>query len=80
MAMNKSIRRIRAALMVVVPVFCFAGAAAAQGAPKIDSCTLLTKAEIQAAIGQSVGDGKLNTEAAQRTAAEKLMRKALTKI
>jgi hypothetical protein len=37
--------------------------AAAQGGQKIDACTLLTKAEIQAVIGQNVGDGKLNTKA-----------------
>jgi hypothetical protein len=80
MSMNILISMTRAALMVVVVFFSFTGAAAAQGAPKIDACTLLTKTEIQADIGQSVGDGKLNTEAAQKTAAEKLMRKALTKI
>jgi hypothetical protein len=61
--MNQSIRLTRAALMAVAAVFCFAGVAAAQGAQKIDACTLLNKAEIQAAVGQSVGDGKLNTQA-----------------
>ena len=44
-------------------VFCFTGVAAAQGGQKIDACTLLNKAEIQAVIGQNVGDGKLNTKA-----------------
>jgi len=119
--MNQPIRMTRTVLMVVAVVFCFTGVAAAQGAQKIDSCTLLTKAQIQAAVGQNVGDGKLNakanpavgapceyvigdygmiqlntfkgpwyliitmlvpgaTEAAQKTAAEKLMRDALTKI
>ena len=33
------------------------------GAKKIDPCSLLTKAEIQAAVGQDVQDGKLNTKA-----------------
>ena len=53
----------RTVLMVVGVIFCFTCMAAAQGAQKIDACTLLTKAEIQAAVGQNVGDGKLNTKA-----------------
>lgn len=35
----------------------------AQAAQPLDSCSLLTKAEIQDVFGQSVGDGKLNTKA-----------------
>jgi hypothetical protein len=61
--MNQPISVIRTVLMVVVAVFCFTGVAAAAGAQKIDPCTLLTKAEIQAAVGQNVGDGKLNAKA-----------------
>jgi hypothetical protein len=63
MQMNNPIRMTRTVLMVVAVVFCFTGVAAAQGAQKIDACTLLTKAEIQAAIGQNVSDGKLNANA-----------------
>jgi len=36
---------------------------AVAGAGKIDSCTLLTKAEIQEAVGKPVKDGKPNTNA-----------------
>lgn len=61
--MNKPIRTTGTALMVLAIVFCFICMAAAQDAKKIDACTLLTKAEIQAAIGKNVGDGKLNTKA-----------------
>ncbi len=61
--MNQPISVIRTVLMAVVAVFCFTGVAAAEGAQKIDTCTLLTKAEIQAAVGQNVGDGKLNAKA-----------------
>jgi hypothetical protein len=63
MQMNQPIRMTRTILMVVAVVFCFTGVAAAQGPQKIDACTLLTKAQIQAAVGQSVGDGKLNANA-----------------
>ena len=61
--MNNPIRMTRTVLMVVAVVFCFTGVAAAQGAQKIDACTLLTKAEIQAVFGQNVGDGKPNAKA-----------------
>jgi len=61
--MNKPMRRTQTVLMAVMGVFCFSGVAAAQGAQKIDACTLLTKAEIQAVIGQNVGDGKPNVKA-----------------
>jgi len=61
--MNKSSRRTQTILLVVATVLCFTGVAAAQGGQKIDACTLLNKAEIQAVIGQNVGDGKLNTKA-----------------
>ena len=52
-----------AILMVVAVVVCFIGMAIAQDTQKIDACTWLTKAEIQAAIGKNVSDGKLNTKA-----------------
>jgi hypothetical protein len=61
--MNKSSRKTQTILLMVAIVICFSGVAAAQGGQKIDACTLLTKAEIQAVIGQNVGDGKLNTKA-----------------
>jgi len=60
--MNQLILAIRTVLMVGA-VFCFTGVAAVEAAQKIDTCTLLTKAEIQAAVGQNVGDGKLNAKA-----------------
>jgi hypothetical protein len=49
--------------MAAVAVFCFTSGAAAQGARKIDPCTLLTKAQIQAVVGQNVSDGQLNANA-----------------
>jgi hypothetical protein len=61
--MNRPRHRAQTILLAVAAVFCFTGVAAAQGGQKIDACTLLTKAEIQAVIGQNVGDGKLNTKA-----------------
>jgi hypothetical protein len=61
--MNQTIRMTRQALMIMAAVFCLIGMAAAQGAQKIDPCSLLTKAQIQAAVGQNVSDGKLNTKA-----------------
>ena len=61
--MNKPIRMTRAVLMAVAVVFCFTGVAVAEAPQKIDACTLLTKAEIQAAVGQNVSDGKLNAKA-----------------
>jgi hypothetical protein len=53
----------RTVLMAAVAVFCFTSGAAAQGARKIDPCTLLTKAQIQAVVGQNVSDGQLNANA-----------------
>jgi hypothetical protein len=61
--MNPTIRKTRTVLIVMAAVFCFTGLAAAQGGQKIDACTLLTKAQIQAAVGQNVGDGKPNPNA-----------------
>jgi|GEM_PF-672858 hypothetical protein len=40
-----------------------AGPAAAQGAKKPDPCALLTRAEIKAAVGQEVSEGKPNLNA-----------------
>jgi len=61
--MNQPIRMTRTVLMAMAVVFCFTGVAAAQSAQKIDACTLLTKAQIQAAVGQNVSDGKQNANA-----------------
>ncbi|MGZ7045541.1 MAG: hypothetical protein ACXVJK_04380 [Candidatus Aminicenantales bacterium] len=61
--MNQPIRMTRTVLAAMAVVFCFTGVAAAQGAKKIDACTLLTKAQIQAAVGQKVADGKPNANA-----------------
>ncbi len=43
--------------------FAVAGLAAQTAPKKIDPCSLLTKAEIQDALGKPVKDGKLNTKA-----------------
>jgi hypothetical protein len=51
---------------MIMMVFCSTAAAVAQ---KGDPCGLLTKAEIQAVIGQNVGDGKLNATANQTVGA-----------
>ena len=61
--MSSTIRTTRKALMVMAAVFCFFGLAAAQGTQKIDPCSLLTKAQIQTAVGQNVSDGKPNANA-----------------
>jgi hypothetical protein len=61
--MNRPIYLKGIVLMVVALVFCFTGMVAAQEAQKIDACSLLTKDEIKAALGQGVGDGKLNANA-----------------
>jgi len=61
--MNIAIRMTRKVLLSLGVIFCFTGVAAAQGAQKIDPCALLTKAQIQAAVGQTVGDGKSNANA-----------------
>ena len=61
--MNQPIRMTRIVPMAMAAVFCFTSVAAAQGAQKIDACTLLTKAQIQAAVGQNVSDGKPNANA-----------------
>jgi len=61
--MNKSIRIATMILILVTLIFGFNGLAAAQAGQKNDSCALLTKDEIKAAVGQNVGDGKLNTKA-----------------
>jgi hypothetical protein len=63
--MNKSIRKTRTTLLAIVLIFVFTGIAAAQGAQSPDPCSLLTKADIKAAVGQEVSDGKLNTKANQ---------------
>jgi hypothetical protein len=61
--MIRPTRLKRAIVMMVVLVFGFTGLGLAQEAQKIDACTLLTKAEIKAAIGQEVSDGKLDEKA-----------------
>jgi hypothetical protein len=63
MQMKRSRRGTKTFLLAIAAIFCFTGMAAAQGGQKIDACTLLSKAEIQAVIGQNVGDGKPNSKA-----------------
>jgi hypothetical protein len=53
----------RKVLTVMAALLCFIGMAPALDAQKIDPCSLLTKAQIQAAVGQNVSDGKLNAKA-----------------
>lgn len=57
--MTRPIRLIRQLLLVPC---CIAGPLLQAGA-KADACTILTRAEIKAALGQPVGDGKPNTRA-----------------
>jgi hypothetical protein len=66
--MIEVIRMMRKFTMALSVFLLFAGVASAQqpesgGAKKIDTCALLTKAEIQEAIGKNVQDGKLNPNA-----------------
>jgi hypothetical protein len=66
--MFEVIRMMRKSTMILSTFLLFAGVASAQpqgsgGAKKIDTCALLTKAEIQEAIGKNVQDGKLNPNA-----------------
>jgi hypothetical protein len=63
MQMNQPIRMTLPALITLAVIFCFTGVASAQGGQKIDACSLLTKAQIQEAVGQNVGDGKPNANA-----------------
>jgi hypothetical protein len=58
--MNQPIIMTRVVLMVVMLVLYLTGATVTQGAQKIDACAMLTKSEIEAAIGQNVSDGKLD--------------------
>jgi hypothetical protein len=59
------IQLMRTTLTAMILLFIFTGLAAAQGTQQIDPCSLLSKADIKAAIGQEVSDGKLNTKANQ---------------
>jgi hypothetical protein len=59
------IQLMRTTLTAMVLFFIFTGLAAAQGTQQIDPCSLLSKADIKAVIGQEVSDGKLNTKANQ---------------
>jgi hypothetical protein len=61
--MNRSIRLKLAVAMTVALILAFTGTGMAQEAQKIDACSLLTKAEIQAALDQEVSDGILNAKA-----------------
>jgi len=66
--MFEFIRMMRKFTMALSAFLMFAGIASAQqpesgGAKKIDPCALLTKVEIQEAIGKNVQDGKLNQNA-----------------
>jgi hypothetical protein len=66
--MFEFIRMMRKSTMALSVFLLFTGVASAQqpessGAKKIDTCALLTKAEILEAIGKNVQDGKLNPNA-----------------
>ena len=72
--MSESIRMATMILVLVTLIFGLNSLAAAQAGQKNDSCALLTKDEIKAAVGQNgdrsgkinvwnVSDGKLNTKA-----------------
>ncbi len=50
-------------LIAIIVVTGLSGVVGAEESSKIDPCSLLTKAEIQAAVGQSVDDGKPNANA-----------------
>jgi hypothetical protein len=57
--------KLAVSVLIAIP-FSFAGLdaqAIPSGVQKIDPCSLLTKAEIQEALGKPVQDGKLNTKA-----------------
>jgi hypothetical protein len=63
--MIQSIRRTLTIFTAMGLIFIFTGITAAQDTQKIDPCSLLSKADIKAAVGQEVSDGKLNTKANQ---------------
>ena len=63
MLMRLPRRKALVIMMAAAAMFCLAGASAVCGADAGSSCTLLAKAEIQSAVGQNVGDGKLNARA-----------------
>ncbi|MBU0995162.1 MAG: hypothetical protein KJ737_21920 [Proteobacteria bacterium] len=67
--MNKPIYLTNAVQMILTIVLCFASISVVQGADPVDTCALLTRAEIQAAVGQNAAEGKLNPHANPATGA-----------
>jgi len=61
--MNLPMSIVRAMLAVAMLVCCFSGPAAAAEEGKKDACTLVTREEIQAAVGQNVSESTLNPNA-----------------
>ncbi len=61
--MNRWFRTKFVVVMTAVMVFGSVGLVMAQEARKIDACGLLTPAEIKAAVGKEVTEGKLNEKA-----------------
>lgn len=59
--MNMSARILVSVFFIAAALFLAAGEGTAQS--KIDSCSLVTKEDIKAVVGQSVGDGKPNPRA-----------------
>lgn len=66
--MNQQIIMKRAALMVLALVIFFACVATAFGAAKINTCSLITKPEIEAAVGQNITDSKLDIKESRLSA------------
>ncbi len=66
--MKQVTRMARTTVLFVTAILILPGLTMAQNPTKIASCDLLTKAEIQAVIGQNVGDGKLSGSANPNTA------------
>jgi len=57
--MKQMIHMARISVIVSTVLMFLSGLAVAQNAKTVDPCSILTKAEIKAVIGQDVGDGKL---------------------
>lgn len=57
--MKQVIRIVRASMIISTAILFLSGLAVAQSPKTMDPCSILTKAEIKAAIGQNIGDGKL---------------------
>ncbi|HUX14302.1 MAG TPA: hypothetical protein VMW87_14835 [Spirochaetia bacterium] len=61
--MTRTICAARAGVMAVLMLVIFTGLVVAQTVQQPDASSLLTRAEIQSALGQSVGEGKLKPRA-----------------